>query len=111
MTAAAMTLEASRKWEVSDKEQLQQYKEICEEVREDATDALTLVNTSAQTLHLVVRQKFHCSFTVSTSKKGEGSIEGSGMTPLGLHTVIEKYGDGADPFAVFKSRVATGEIA
>jgi lipoprotein-anchoring transpeptidase ErfK/SrfK len=30
---------------------------------------------------------------------------------LGLHVIQEKIGDGADPYAIFKSRLNTGEIA
>lgn len=111
MAVTMMTLEASRKWNATDKEQLKQYGEICEQVHAETTEALAFVNTRTQMLHFVLKQKFHCSFPISTAKNGEGSIEGSGMTPLGLHSVKERFGDGADPFAVFKSRVATGELA
>ncbi len=111
MAAATIALEASRRWDATDKEQLQQYGEICEQVHVETTEALTLVNTSTQTLHFAFKQKFHCSFPISTAKNGEGSIEASGKTPIGLHLVKERFGTGADPFAVFKSRVATGEIA
>jgi lipoprotein-anchoring transpeptidase ErfK/SrfK len=51
------------------------------------------------------------SYTISTSSKGVGQQEGSGKTPLGLHSVAEKIGEGADPLAIFKSREPTGDFA
>jgi L,D-transpeptidase YbiS len=50
-------------------------------------------------------------YSISTSKFGEGFEEGSKKTPLGMHIVCEKIGDGAEPGAVFKDRILTGEIA
>jgi len=49
------------------------------------------------------------SFPVSTSAFGLGSEPGSLKTPVGRFCVSEKIGHGAPPWAVFKSRVPTGE--
>lgn len=51
------------------------------------------------------------TYDVSTSRYGVGSLEGSQRTPLGLHRVSEKIGDGAPPMAVFVDRKPTGRVA
>ena len=48
-------------------------------------------------------------YPVSTSRFGLGTEPGSLRTPLGRFRVAEKFGDGAELGAVFKSRVPTGE--
>ena len=50
------------------------------------------------------------AFPVSTSAFGTGTEPGSLRTPLGRFRICEKIGEGAMPWAVFKSRVPTGEI-
>lgn len=70
-----------------------------------------LVNVNAQRLHLVKSMSLCKSYLVSTAKNGIGQKENSGQTPLGLHRICSKIGDGADPLAIFKSRMATGELA
>ena len=50
-------------------------------------------------------------YDVSTSRKGVGQEEGSYRTPLGLHRICEKIGDGAEPLAIFESRINTGNQA
>lgn len=49
-------------------------------------------------------------FPVSTARNGAGEQTGSFCTPRGAHRVAQKIGEGAPLFAVFKARVATGEI-
>ncbi|MEI7865816.1 MAG: L,D-transpeptidase [Chthoniobacterales bacterium] len=49
-------------------------------------------------------------YTISTSKFGLSSREGSYGTPLGRHRVAKKIGDGLPQGAVLKSRRFTGEI-
>ncbi len=48
-------------------------------------------------------------YPVSTSQFGQGTEPGSLRTPLGRFRVAEKFGDGAEPGAVFKNRLLTGE--
>ncbi len=50
------------------------------------------------------------SWPVSTARAGAGQREGSNRTPLGMHRVAEKIGDGARKGAVFRARVDTGEV-
>jgi L,D-peptidoglycan transpeptidase YkuD (ErfK/YbiS/YcfS/YnhG family) len=49
-------------------------------------------------------------FTCSTSKFGIGQISGSNCTPLGLHRIAEKHGDGAEAGTVFKARKPIGHL-
>lgn len=46
--------------------------------------------------------------TASTSRFGIGQQEGSNKTPLGLHRIAKKFGDGRPAGAVFKARVYQG---
>ena len=47
----------------------------------------------------------------STSRLGIGQTEGSNRTPLGLHRVAEKIGEGAAAGTVFKARQAIGHVS
>lgn len=49
-------------------------------------------------------------YSISTSKFGLGSKEGSCATPLGRHQVVAKIGKGLPEGGVLKSRRFTGEI-
>jgi L,D-transpeptidase YbiS len=51
------------------------------------------------------------AYRISTSRFGLGTEPGSFRTPLGRFRVAEKHGDGAPLWAVFQSRLFTGEIA
>jgi len=50
-------------------------------------------------------------YPVSTSKYGIGNQAGSNKTPLGLHKIKNKIGDGAPQGMIFKARQQTGRIA
>ncbi len=49
-------------------------------------------------------------YIISTSKFGIGQIAGSNKTPLGLHRIAEKIGDGCDAGTVFKGRKVIGHL-
>lgn len=51
------------------------------------------------------------TYPVSTSKYGIGSAAGSNKTPLGLHTIKDKIGDGAPQNTIFRARRNTGKKA
>ncbi len=51
------------------------------------------------------------SYVVSTARAGRGCVQDSLQTPLGLHQVCEKIGEGAAPGMVFKARQPTGKLA
>jgi len=73
------------------------------------------VDISEQQLYLYCRYADNHEeikkYEVSTSKYGIGSQAGSNKTPLGLHRIENKIGDGAPQGMVFKGRRATGHIA
>ena len=50
-------------------------------------------------------------FPVSTSKYGVGNKEGSFKTPLGIHRISEKIGDGAEICTIFENKKKTDKIA
>jgi lipoprotein-anchoring transpeptidase ErfK/SrfK len=49
-------------------------------------------------------------YPISTAKNGVGEQCGSYCTPRGRHRISDKIGEGQPLYAVFKSRVPTGEI-
>jgi len=94
-----------------DEKNLEKCKKTCKRVQAFIGKFLILVNAVDQKLHLLINDKYHCSYTVSTAKKGEGQEIKSGRTPLGLHLIKKKIGEGADPLAIFQSRINTKEKA
>jgi lipoprotein-anchoring transpeptidase ErfK/SrfK len=69
------------------------------------------ISVPGQRLDLLENGCTIASWPVSTSKYGLGTEPGSFRTPAGRFVIAEAIGDGAAPWAVFKSRVPTGEIA
>ena len=69
------------------------------------------VDVARQTLHLLSNGVPVKSWPVSTSKFGRGTEPGRFKTPTGKFRIRGKIGHGAAPWAVFKSREPTGEIA
>jgi hypothetical protein len=49
-------------------------------------------------------------YVISTSKFGIGQVAGSNQTPLGLHRIAEKIGEGCEPGTVFKGRKVIGHL-
>ena len=73
-------------------------------------DRLVLVDPSQQRLWLLASGAPVASWPCSTSRHGLGCREGSHRTPVGLHRVAEKIGEGAAVGAVFLGRKPTGEV-
>ena len=69
------------------------------------------VHVAKQKADLLSNGEIVKSWPISTSQFGLGFEPGSFKTPTGRFRIAEKIGDGAIPWSVFKSRVATGEIA
>ncbi len=84
---------------------------LCEKLDQAPTQYQLFVNINQQRLHLVKSREWIKSYVVSTAFNGVGQEDGSGKTPLGLHVIASKVGEGAAPYAVFKARELTGEIA
>lgn len=69
------------------------------------------VSVKKQRMYLIENNKIVKKYSVSTAAKGIGNLEGSEMTPPGLHTIKKKIGDGV-PFAGrFEARTYTGKKA
>ncbi len=68
--------------------------------------ALFEVSTQANRRGAKLLKQFVCS----SSKFGIGQVTGSNCTPLGLHRIAEKHGDGAEPGTVFKARKPIGHL-
>ncbi len=54
--------------------------------------------------------ELHRQLVCSTSKYGVGQVQGSNQTPLGLHRIAQKIGDGVPAGTVFKARKAVGHM-
>ena len=70
-----------------------------------------IIDISEQRLYLFEKEVLKQSFPVSTSKYGEGQIENSFKTPLGLHEIKEKIGDKAPINTIFTARENTNKRA
>lgn len=69
------------------------------------------VKISEQKLYFFADQKLVKIFDVSTSRAPASCIENSEGTPLGLHKIAEKIGDGEAADTVFKARKPAGRLA
>ena len=73
---------------------------------------LMRIKISIKKQHLFVYEN-ECiikDYCVSTAKNGAGEIKGSEQTPLGLHQIRAKIGEGCPENTVFVGRRPTGEI-
>lgn len=73
-------------------------------------EANLVTSISQQQLYLISGESQLCNYSVSTSKFGAGSNEGSLKTPLGMHSISDKIGTGCLPGTVFRGRETTGQI-
>lgn len=69
------------------------------------------VGVKRQELYLFRGGRLLKVYKVSTSKHGAGSVEGSEMTPVGLHKVNGKYGEGVPENGILKHKRYTGTTA
>lgn len=83
----------------------------CERLGIAPTKFILAVNVSRQAVGLFEDGKFVKQFPCSTSRFGIGQIEGSNCTPLGLHCIAEKIGEGDPAGTVFKSREVVGNTS
>jgi len=72
---------------------------------------IIIISASEQRLFLIENNKVTESHIISTAKAGLGSKSGSNKTPLGVHKVSQKFGDGAKVGTIFKSRMNTKRVA
>ena len=85
--------------------------QACKKHPQFAEFPAAIVKISEQALYLYVNQQYVKKYPVSTSRYGVGQEEGSNKTPLGVHCVQEKIGDGVQLCEIFSSREPSGEIA
>lgn len=78
---------------------------------EYSTERVVVIDATAQRLLLVQQGQVVREWVISTASKGLGSKRGSNKTPLGVHRVAQKIGDGAELGAIFKARRNTGRVA
>jgi UDP-N-acetylmuramate--alanine ligase len=71
---------------------------------------ILVVDTARQRLGLLAGGQLVFEAVISTAKNGLGCEEGSYRTPTGWHRIHARFGAGAEPGAVFRHRVATGDI-
>ena len=68
------------------------------------------VDVDTQMFHVIEQGVVQSSMPCATASAGTGSVSGSLQTPLGWHTVSEKFGEDAPWGQVFRSRQPTKEI-
>jgi hypothetical protein len=76
-----------------------------EELSMSSSGRVIVVDVSDQKALLFSNGEFQKEYSVSTAKNGLGQRLGTNQTPLGLHRIREKVGDGAGKGAIFESRV------
>jgi len=69
------------------------------------------VSVDRQEMYVLENNTILKTFQISSSKYGEGEQMNSMRTPLGLHFIAKKIGDGADINTIFKARGNTGRRA
>jgi lipoprotein-anchoring transpeptidase ErfK/SrfK len=72
---------------------------------------LVFVSIMQQKLYVIIDKNVVASYPVSTSKFGLGNIFNSQKTPLGLHIVKNKMGDGVPMNGIIKYGFYSNEIA
>jgi hypothetical protein len=83
----------------------------CQKLRIAPGRFILAVNVSGQTVSLFEQDRLVKKFPCSTSRFGIGQIAGSNCTPLGLHRIAEKIGDGEPVGTVFRSRQIVGHTS
>lgn len=73
-------------------------------------DSCIYISLTDQQLGLFSAKKLHRLFTISSSRFGIGNREGSYQTPRGLHTIVEKIGEGLPSGSILRDRRDTGVV-
>lgn len=76
-----------------------------------SSQQVILVDATTQELLLLEAGQVAGRWVISTAEAGLGSRKGSNQTPLGVHRLAQKIGDGAPLGTVFKARQNTGRVA
>lgn len=81
---------------------------VLKEKRCVPTNTVLIVKIKEQKLELYRLGKKVKAYSISTAKNGVGQKEGSCQTPLGLHKIAQKIGEGAPSYAIFEGRKYKG---
>lgn len=92
-----------------DAQTLQQY--IEKKFPQHRFKAWIYVSIRESKLLLICNGQIVKTYPISSSKNGLGNILGSNKTPLGLHKIQKKFGEGLPQNAILKGRIYTGETA
>lgn len=91
------------------------FTQLTERLRQDfpqySTQQVVLIDAKTQKLLLIENGQESGRWIISTAEAGLGSRKGSNQTPLGVHRLAQKIGEGAPIGTVFKARQSTGRIA
>lgn len=68
------------------------------------------ISVAEQQLYYIENWEVTASYRISTGAKGTGNLDGSGQTPLGLHEISDKIGDGVPIGGVLRSRKYTQQV-
>jgi lipoprotein-anchoring transpeptidase ErfK/SrfK len=79
----------------------------CEEINREISPNVVYVSISESRLYHYNNWNLVKSYIISYSKRPLSQIKDSYGTPLGLHEIIEKYGDALPPGTILKGRVST----
>ena len=75
------------------------------------TDEVIYVSIKKQKLYYIEHDSIIKEYIISSSAFGIGSASGSNKTPIGLHSIKEKYGEKTPINGKMKGRVFHGHIA
>ncbi len=75
------------------------------------TREIIVVDARKQTLSIIKDDQVKKTYTIATGRKGLGQAANSLKTPLGLHRINEKIGDGVPKYGIFNRRQYVGTTA
>lgn len=75
------------------------------------TREIIVVDARKQTLSIVKGDEVKKTYTIATGRNGLGQAANSLKTPLGLHRINEKIGDGVPKYGIFNKRQYVGTTA
>ena len=70
-----------------------------------------IIDLKKQTLYLFKFGMLQKEFLISSSKYGIGNLENSFKTPLGIHLISEKIGNGIPLYGIIKNKIYTNKLA
>lgn len=87
---------------------LQQVRARCASLGIELSHQSAFASLSEQKYYLFAGEVLEKVYTISSSRRPPSCVENSLGTPLGLHQIAEKIGEGAESGTVFRGRVSLG---